>query len=134
MKKTKTEELLTDEEILERGAAKTDQKVCKLTLRPMTIRTLSQMKRNGLLDAEGADIFQKTAAFGFLHTADKELINEVVNDKALFLASVDEWMDDNFKHHAEMEPLAEQMNAAFEEYAASMSTGGHPYKVNGAKN
>jgi hypothetical protein len=134
MRKQKQEDILTDEEVLARGATKGIEKINKLDLRPLTVRTLSQMKRNGALDDEGCDIFQKTAAFGFLHSASRERISEVVNDKAKFLEAVDEWMDENFKHHHDMEPLAEAMNAAFEEYAAAMTNGGHPYKGDGSKN
>jgi len=134
MKKQKQEEILTDEEVLARGATKGIEKINKLNLRPMTVRTLSQMKRNGLLEIGDSDIFQKTAAFGFLHSASRERISEVVNDKAKFLDAIDEWMDENFQHHHDMEPLAECMNAAFQEYAAAMTGGDHPYKGDGSKN
>ena len=135
MSKKQNTELMTDSEaILERGATKTNEKIAKLNLRPMTIRTLSQMKRNGMLDGENEDVFQKTAAFGFLHSAPKDVINAVVSNKNEFQTAVDDWMDDNFKHHSEMEVLAEAMNKSFEEYSEAMSTGASPYQGNGSKN
>ena len=117
-----------------RGAVKTDEKIAKLNLRPITIRTLSQMKRNGILDNENQDVFQKTAAFGFIHSASKEEVSAVVSDKEKFQSAVDDWMDENFTHHNEMEPLAEAMNKSFEEYSAAASTGSVPYQGNGSKN
>ena len=132
-KKQQTDEMLTDEEILERGASKTTENVLKFAVRPITVRTLSQMKRNGILDSE-IDVFQRTAAFGFIHSSDKEEVDLVINDKAKFLNAVDDWMEENFNHHNELEPLAEVMNKAFEEYAAALSDGGSPYKGNGSKN
>jgi hypothetical protein len=134
MKKKENIELLTDEEVLTRGATKDNEKIGKLNLRPITIRSLSQMKRNGVLDNENQDVFQKTAAFGFIHSAPKDVVSSVVNDKKEFYAAIDDWMDENFTNHLEMEPLAEAMNKAFEEYAAAMSTGSVPYKGNGSKN
>jgi len=127
-------ELLTDEEILNNGATKQSERVLNLTLRPITIRTLSQMKRNGILNSENSDVFQKTAAFGFLHSADKEDIDAVVSNKDKFLVAVDDWMDENFTNHNQMEPLAEAMNQAFEEYSKASSSGETPYKGNGSKN
>lgn len=134
MSKKTNIELMTDEEVLTRGAVKTNEKVCKLNLRPITIRTLSQMKRNGMLDDENQDVFQKTAAFGFIHSAPKDEINAVVSDKGKFQIAVDDWMEENFSHHNEMESLAEAMNKAFEEYSAAASTGSVPYQGNGSKN
>ena len=84
MSKKTNIELMTDEEVLTRGAVKTNEKVAKLNLRPITIRTLSQMKRNGMLDDNNQDVFQKTAAFGFIHSAPKDEINAVVSDKDKF--------------------------------------------------
>jgi hypothetical protein len=134
MSKKQNIELMTDTEVLARGALKTDEKIAKLNLRPITIRTLSQMKRNGMLDDDNQDVFQKTASFGFIHSASKEDINAVVSDKNKFQAAVDDWMEENFSHHTEMEPLAEAMNKAFEEYSVSASTGSVPYQGNGSKN
>jgi len=134
MSKKQNIELVTDEEILTRGATKTNEIVGKLNLRPITPRSISQMKRNGILDDDNQDVFQKTAAFGFLHSAPKDEINLVVNDKEKFQNAIDDWMDEHFSHHIEMEPLAEVMNKSFEEYAAAMSSGGVPYKGNGSKN
>jgi hypothetical protein len=134
MSKKANIELMTDEEVLTRGAAKTDEKIAKLNLRPITIRTLSQMKRNGMLDDDNQDVFQKTASFGFLHSASKDEINAVVSDRIKFQIAVDDWMEENFSHHKEMEPLADAMNRAFEEYSAAASTGSVPYQGNGSKN
>jgi hypothetical protein len=134
MSKKANIELMTDEEVLTRGAIKGSEKILNLNLRPITIRSLSQMKRNGILDNENQDVFQKTAAFGFIHSAPKEEVNAVVSDKDKFQIAVDDWMDENFTHHVEMEPLAEAMNRAFEEYAAASTTGSVPYQGNGSKN
>lgn len=134
MKPKKNIELLTDDEILSNGATKQSEQVLNFKLRPITIRTLSQMKRNGILDSENSDVFQKTAAFGFLHSADKEDIDAVVSNKDKFLVAVDDWMDEKFSNHSQMEPLAEAMNQAFEEYSTAASSGETPYKGNGSKN
>jgi hypothetical protein len=135
MSKKQNIELMTDSEaLLVRGATKTNEKIAKLNLRPMTIRTLSQMKRNGMLDEDNQDVFQKTAAFGFIHSASKDQINEVVGDRNKFQVAVDDWMEDNFSHHTEMESLAEAMNKAFEEYSEAITTGSVPYQGNGSKN
>ena len=134
MNKKQNIELMTDEEVLTRGAVKTDEKIAKLNLRPITIRTLSQMKRNGMLDDDNQDVFQKTASFGFLHSASKDEINAVVSDRGKFQIAVDDWMEENFAHHNEMEPLADAMNRAFEEYSVAASTGSVPYQGNGSKN
>jgi hypothetical protein len=134
MSKKANIELMTDEEVLTRGAIKGSEKILNLNLRPITIRSLSQMKRNGILDNENQDVFQKTAAFGFIHSAPKEEVNAVVSDKDKFQIAVDDWMDENFTHHVEMEPLAEAMNKAFEEYATASTTGSVPYQGNGSKN
>jgi hypothetical protein len=92
------------------------------------------MMRNGIVGNDNQDIFQKTAAFGFIHSASKEEVSAVVSDKDKFQAAVDDWMDENFTYHNEMEPLAEAMNRAFEEYSAATSTGFVPYQGNGSKN
>jgi len=134
MSKKQNIELMTDEEVLTRGATKGNEKIANLNLRPITIRSLSQMKRNGILDSENQDVFQKTAAFGFIHSAPKDEVNAVVSDKDKFQVAVDDWMDNNFTHHTEMEPLADAMNKAFEEYSTAASTGGSPYQGNGSKN
>jgi hypothetical protein len=129
-----TDELQTDDEVLrERGATDGPKKIAGLTLRPMSVLTLSQMQRNELL-GEGGDMLQKTAAFAFLHSAPRDEIRAVVNNREKFFDAVDAWLDRNFGHHDELEPLAGMMAEAFETYMAAKSTGSGPYQGNGSKN
>lgn len=129
------DDLKTDDEAL-RDQGMTDgtkaMPSLKLKLRPLTALSLSWMQRNGLFD--DGDMVQKTAAFSYLHSADKTDIRAVVNDKAKFLDAVDEWIDENIQHHRQLEPIAEEMNKALMQYMAAVSSGGSPYKGDGSKN
>jgi len=135
MSKSKIEGLERDDEVLrEHGMTDGPKKLGGFTLRPMTVLTLSQMQRNNLMSEDCGDMLQKTAAFAYLHSAPRDEIRAVVNDKPKFFDAVDEWMDKNFQHHDELEPLAGLMAEAFEHYMAAKSTGSGPYKGNGSKN
>jgi hypothetical protein len=128
------DELKTDDEMLrEIGATEGQRKIAGISLRPMTVLTLSQMQRNGLLD-ETTDMLQKTAAFAFIHSAPKDDVRSVVNNRAKFFDEVDEWLERNFTHHAELEPLAEMMAESFNAYMAAKSSGGGVYQGDGSKN
>jgi small-conductance mechanosensitive channel len=134
-KTTKNEELQTDDEALrDVGLTEGTKKLpgLKLDLRPLTALTLSWMQRNNLFD-EG-DMVQKTAAYAFLHSADRSDIRAVVNDRSKFLNAVDDWMEEHVKHHAQLEPIADEMNKALQQYMAALSSGGSPYKGDGSKN
>ena len=121
-------ELMTDDEAM-REIAMTDgpKKVSKFKLRPITAVSLSWMQRNQILDDDStSDLLQRTAAFAYLHTADKSDIRAVVNDKQGFLSAVDEWMDANIKHHSELDDVSKEMSAAFEAYVAATTTASNP--------
>jgi hypothetical protein len=129
-----TEELKTDDEALrDQGMTDGPTKIAGLNLRPMTVLSLSQMQRNDVL-TEGGDMLQKTAAYAYLHSAPRDEIRAVVNDKQKFYDAVDEWMDRQFDHHTELEPMADMMAKAFEVYMAARSTGAGPYQGDGSKN
>jgi hypothetical protein len=135
-KKTKQEpdvEYITDEEaVRERAMSNTGSVLDKLAIRPLTVTTISQMRRNGFFDS--VEEMQQTAMFGFIHSAEKQEVQAVVNSKDEFLAAVDDWMEENFTHHNQMQPLTKVMSSALEEYMAAMSQGESPYKGNGSKN
>ena len=79
-------------------------------------------------------MLQKTAAFALLHSAPRDEIRSVVNNREKFFDAVDAWLDRNFGHHDELEPLAGMMAEAFETYMAAKSSGSGPYQGNGSKN
>lgn len=106
----------------------------RLKLRPMTPLSFSWMLRNKVFDEECGDIMQKTAAYAFLHTADRDMIRSVVNHRDKFLDAVDEWMDSNITCDSQLATLAGDMNNAILQRMAAQSTGGSPYKGDGAKN
>jgi len=121
------DELKTDDEILrEIGMTEGPRKVSRFKLRPVTALSLSWMQRNNLFDDEFGDMLMKTAAFAFLHCEDKSKIRSVVNDRLPFLGAVDEWMDENIKHHSELEPVSQEMTDALDRYMASVTTAANP--------
>ena len=130
-------DLLTDDEAL-RVVGMTDGAKSipelQINLRPMTALSLSWMQRNNVFDESDGDMMQKTSAFAYLHSAEKSEIRTVVNSRDKFFSAVDDWLDENIQHHAQLEPLAEEMNTSFETYMAAQSKGGSPYKGDGAKN
>ena len=130
-------DLLTDDEAL-RVVGMTDGAKSipelNLNLRPMTALSLSWMQRNNVFYESDGDMMQKTAAFAYLHFAEKQEIRAVVNNREKFFSAVDDWLDENIQHHNQLEPIAAEMNASFESYMAAQSKGGGPYKGNGAKN
>ena len=128
------DDLKTDDEALrEQGITDGPKKIAGITLRPMTVLTLSQMQRNSLLGDTG-DMLQKTAGFAYLHSAPRDEIRAVVNNPEKFFDAVDAWMEKHFNHHTELEPLAAMMAEGFEHYMAAKSTGSGPYQGNGSKN
>lgn len=121
------EELIKDDEVLrERGMTDGPKQVSIFNLRPVTALSLSWLQRNKVFEGEFGDMLLVTAAFAYLHTADKEQIRAVVNNREKFLNAVDEWMEENIQHHTELEPVSEEMNAALESYMASMTNAAHP--------
>jgi hypothetical protein len=121
------DELKTDDAILrEIGMTEGPRKVSRFKLRPVTALSLSWMQRNNLFDDECGDKLMKTAAFAFLHCEDKSKIRSVVNDRLPFLGAVDEWMDENIKHHSELEPVSQEMTDALDRYMASVTTAANP--------
>lgn len=127
-------DLSTDEEAM-RITAMGDgvKKIGRIKLRPLTALTMSQMQRNDMLE-EGNNTLQKGAAYAYLHSAPKDEIRAVVNNKEKFLDAVDEWLDKNFSHHSEMEQYMLEMGQSFDQYMAAQSTGSGPYQDDGSKN
>lgn len=121
------EELMTDDEALrEIGMTEGPKKVSRFKLRPITALSLSWMQRNNLFDESFGDMLQKTAAFAFLHSEDKARIRSVVNDRIPFLSAVDEWLDENIKHHSELEPVSQEMTDSLDRYMAAITTSANP--------
>lgn len=132
-----SEELQTDDEALrEIGFTSRPSITAGIKMRPMTALSLSWMQRNRLFDEDGGDLLLKTAAFAFLHSETKEQIQSVVNDRAAFRNSVDDWIEKHIGFHTELEPLSDMMNAAMEAYMASSTKASHPSDSKGpdAKN
>lgn len=133
-----TDELNTDDEVI-REIAMTDgpKKVSKFKLRPVDALSLSWMQRNRILDETSTnDMIQRTAAFAYLHTAPRSEIRSVVNNPDAFLDAVDLWIEQNIKHHAELEPLSKEMTDAFDSYMAVATAAVNPSdpQVPGSKN
>lgn len=129
MAKNKNIELLKDDELTrEKGFTEGPKQVSKFELRPVTALSLSWLQRNKVFDGEFGDNMQRTAAFAFLHHADKSVIRGVVNDPREFLEAVDEWIDENITHHTELEPIAVAMSEALETYMAATTTAAIPSK------
>lgn len=118
-----TEDLQTDDDILRMdGMTDGAKKASRFTLRPVTALSLSWMQRNHLFEDEFGDMLLKTAAFAYLHSADKAEIRSVVNIRERFLNAVDEWMDANVQHHSELEPVSQEMTDAIDRYMAAVTT------------
>lgn len=133
-----TDELQTDDEVI-REIAMTEgpKKVSKFKLRPVDALSLSWMQRNRILDeTSSGDMIQRTAAFAYLHTADRTEIRSVVNNPVAFLEAVDVWIEKNIKHHSELEPLSDEMTEAFDAYMAAATSAANPSdpQVPGSKN
>ena len=134
---TKDIDLMTDDEAM-REAGMTDgaKAISRFTLRPITAVSLSWMLRNNVLDIESGDTLQRKAAQAFLHTASKDLIRAVVNNRDTFLEAVDQWMDENVTHHSELEPVAKEMDAELDRYLSATTRALNPSHAMGitAKN
>jgi hypothetical protein len=131
------EELMTDDELLrEIGMTDGPKSVSRFKLRPITALSLSWMQRNNMFEESFGDMLQKTAAFAYLHSEDKQKIRSVVNDRLPFLSAVDDWMDQNVSHHSELEPLSDEMNKSFDRYMSAITKSVHPSDPlpNGIKN
>ena len=125
--KNTPDDLTLDDEITrEIGFTDGPKRISKFTLRPLTVVSLSWLQRNRVLDDANGDMMQKTAAYAFLHSADKSVIRGVVNHRDAFLDAVDEWMEANISHHTELEPLSAEMNAAFDGYMAASTKAAYP--------
>ena len=122
-----SEQIMTDDEIL-RAAGMIDgpKKVSRFKLRPITALSLSWMQRNNLFDDSFGDMLQKTSAFAYLHSEDKAKIRGVVNERLSFLNAVDEWMDENIKHHSELDPVSQEMSESLDRYMAAITTAANP--------
>lgn len=127
MAKNKNIELLKDDELTrEKGFTEGPKQVSKFELRPVTALSLSWLQRNKVFDGEFGDNMQRTAAFAFLHHADKLEIRSVVNNPSDFLDAVDDWIDEHITHHSELEPVAAAMSEALETYMAATTTAAIP--------
>ena len=127
MKKNTNIELLKDDELTrEKGFTDGPKKVSEFELRPVTALSLSWLQRNKVFETTFGDNLQRTAAYAFLHHADKSQIRGVVNDSREFLEAVDDWIDENIQHHTQLEPIASAMNEALEFYMAATTTAAIP--------
>ena len=114
--------MMTDDEALrEQGMTQGNKKLGAITIRPMTALSLSWLQRNDVFGDTG-DSMQKTAAFIYLHSQPREVIRNVVNDRAAFLDAVDDWIEANFPHHAQLSPYSDLMSEAMNAYLAASST------------
>lgn len=112
---------MTDDEALrEQGMTQGNKKLGMITIRPMTALSLSWLQRNNVFGDEG-DSMQKTAAFIYLHSQPRELLRSVVNDRAVFLNKVDDWIEENFPHHSQLAPYSELMTESMNTYLAASS-------------
>lgn len=121
-----TEYQTDDEAVREIGFTAGPKEIAGIILRPVTALSLSWLQRNGVFSDSFGDMLQKTAAFTFLHSADKQAIRNVVNDRAAFLDAVDDWIDATVSHHTELEPYAVQMNESLEHYMAATTRAANP--------
>lgn len=130
---------LTDDEAL-RITSMTDgaKRIKGKTLRPVTATSFSWMGRSGIFEDADSDSMQKTAVYVYLHTEPKDEIRSIVNNRAALLSAVDEWMDANIAHHADLEPYSEKFNESMQQYLAassrSMNENSTPRKGGKAKN
>ena len=116
------EDLSTDDELTREDAfTQGIKKVSKFNLRPMTATTFSWVQRTGLFEAGFGDAILIAAAYAYLHCEDVAKIRASVNNRDRFISAVDEWMDANVKHHSELEPVTEEMNASIEQYMAAIT-------------
>jgi len=113
--------MLDDDELREVAMSTGPKKIGSLTLRPMTPVSLSWLQRNHVFDDDQGDTIQKTAAYVFLHSQAKEVIRGVVNNRAAFADAVDDWIDETFKHHTELNEYIEHMTESMQSYLASVA-------------
>ena len=126
-KNTNINELETDDEVLrERGLTDGPVPINKITLRPITPASFSQIMRRGIFNDDKGDPIQRTAGYVFLHSEPKDKIQQVVNNDILFWAAVDEWLDENLKHHLDMAPYSDAMAEGISIYLAAKSEAKNP--------
>ena len=125
--KPKNNDLETDDEVLrERGLTDGPVKVAKITLRPITPTSFSQIMRRGIFNDDKGDPLQRTAGYVFLHSEPKDKIQAVVNNELLFWTAVDDWLDENLNHHLEMAPYSDAMSEGISIYLAAKTEAQHP--------
>ena len=121
------DELETDDEALrERGLTDGPVQVAKITLRPITPTSFSQIMRRGIFNDDKGDPLQRTAGYVFLHSEPKDKIQAVVNNELLFWTAVDDWLDENLEHHLDMAPYSDAMSEGISIYLAAKSEAKHP--------
>ena len=125
---TDNTDLLTDDEALRESAMTDGPRALPggLTLRPITALSFSWMQTHQLFADEFGGDAKKLAAFCYIHSEPKETIRTIIHNRTAFQNAVDDWIDGRFQHHAELEPYADSMNAAFAAYAASRTIAKHP--------
>jgi len=124
-KKPENIELMKDDEVLrEEGMTDGPKAVGGVTLRPITAASMSYMQRNNVF-IEERDVLQKTAGFVFIHSSLKDQLRAVVNDRSAFWNAVDDWLEENFNHHSELEIYSSAMTEAIDVYASSKSIAKH---------
>ena len=125
--KPKNTDLETDDEVLrERGLTDGPVQVAKITLRPITPTSFSQIMRRGIFNDDKGDPLQRTAGYVFLHSEPKDKIQAVVNNELLFWTAVDDWLDENLNHHLEMAPYSDAMSEGISIYLAAKTEAQHP--------
>jgi hypothetical protein len=128
MKKTKeNQDLETDDEALrEAGMTTGPVKLAGMTLRPVSILSMSWINRRGLFSEDFSEPVQQVSAFVYLHAAPEDEILDVVNDHSAFMRAVDKWMPQHFSHHEELFPFSSSMEKSINEYRAARTKPMHP--------
>ena len=114
------------EALRERGLTDGPVQVAKITLRPITPTSFSQIMRRGIFNDDKGDPLQRTAGYVFLHSEPKDKIQAVVNNELLFWTAVDDWLDENLNHHLEMAPYSDAMSEGISIYLAAKTEAQHP--------
>jgi len=103
--------------------------VAGITLRPLSVASLSWCQDNGVFDYQGKNKIWRNAAYAYLHSADRRIIQSVVNDRDAFSNAVDDWMDANFLHHDQIAAFDSTAADAINFYMASTTTSSTPSDI-----
>ena len=118
-------ELMKDDEALRENPFITQEiKIGNLTLRPMTAGSFMQCRRAGIFDTD--DNLFWISSYLYIHGGDFSEVSMAVQDKAKFEAAMYSFINDNFKHHADIIEFNEPVDIALRSYSASKSKPLHP--------